>query len=480
MALEEALQRIAELEKELAQAKQTIVFLLNRISELEKRLSKDSHNSHKPPSTDGLKRKKRKRSLRKKSGKKPGGQKGHPGHHLKSVAKPDTIIPLNVANCSHCGQDLSGVEGKDGEHRQVFELPKIRHVVIEYRSEEKTCPFCLEVTRGVFPDGVNSPVQYGPGVKAAVVYLQQGQFLSFERTSQTMADLFELPISEGMLMTCLEEGYDRLGPAADSIKTEIQGAPIVHSDETGMRVKETLQWIHSASTKTSTLYALHPKRGKEGMDAMGVLSKVQGRAIHDGWKSYFDYDNLLHGLCNAHHLRELISVVETENAPWAQPMIDFLLMVKIEKEARVEAGFHAFSRDNILEFELAYEKLLSEGCTYYSTRLPPPSKTEGKRGRKKQWPGKNLLDRLKEHRASVLAFMYDFNVPFDNNLAERDIRMCKLRQKISGEFRTEKGAKIFCRIRSVFSTAKKRSINIFYLLQRVFNGCPANLCLNSP
>jgi transposase len=243
-------------------------------------------------------------------------------------------------------------------------------------------------------------------------------------------------------------------------------------DETGVRIEGKLYWLHSSGTDELTHYEVHEKRGTEAMDAIGILPSFRGIVVHDHWKSYFKYTDCLHALCNAHHLRELIYIVETEQAPWANDMILLLLNVK---EAKDTCNSSEFDAATIARIEKNYDRIIQEGLEFYKIRAPPQVGNPEKRGRKKQEPGKNLLDRLDVYRKETLRFMVDFSVPFDNNLAERDIRMTKVRQKISGCFRTFLGGHMFCRIRGYIASAKKQTINPFSALHAVFLGEPVAL-----
>ena len=230
-----------------------------------------------------------------------------------------------------------------------------------------------------------------------------------------------------------------------------------------------LWWTHSASTAEATYYGIHRKRGREAADEIGILPGFIGRAIHDFWKPYFGYD-CLHGLCNAHHLRELIFVHEQHRQDWAKRMIDCLLDIKDAVEAAGETADH-LAAEQLQNFEVRFQQVLDEG--YAQNPLPPqPAGAKKKRGPRKKSKPRNLLERLDGHRSDALAFMYDFSVPFDNNQAERDLRMMKVQQKISGMFRTEEGAEAFCRIRSYISTARKNSVGAMDALDRLFGGNP--------
>ena len=450
--------------------------LEERVQSLENQLARNSRNSSKPPSSDGFK-KPAPKSLRKKGRRKSGGQPGHTGHTLKMADKPDHTQVHRVEKCEHCGRSLIDQSADSVEKRQVHDLPPLRLIVTEHQAETKTCA-CGHLNKAAFPEGINAPVQYGEGIKAAAVYLKNYQFLPYERTCELLNDFFGCPMSEGTLANIIAQSHTLAADPVEKIKELIGQAAVAHFDETGSRVDGKLWWLHSASTAQATYYSIHRKRGSEAIDEIGILPDFIGRAIHDFWKPYFGYD-CLHGLCNAHHLRELIFVHEQHQQDWADRMIDCLLDIKevvdqakqITDRSACNAQAGHLAADPIQAFEARYQQILDEG--YARNPLPPlPRNAKKRRGRRKKTKARNLLERLDEHRGEVLAFMYDFNVPFDNNLAERDIRMMKVQQKISGMFRTEEGAKAFCRIRSYISTARKNAIGAMDALTRLFSGNP--------
>jgi len=438
-----------------------------RVRHLEDQLAKNSRNSSKPPSTDGFKKPSPK-SLRKKGQRKSGGQPGHTGHTLKRIEKPDRTEVHRVEACECCRRSLVDHEPDSVEKRQVHDLPARRLVVTEHQAEIKRC-CCGHLNKAAFPEGLNAPVQYGPGLKAAAVYLKNYQFLPFDRTCELLGDLFGCGISEGALANILASCAQRLEDPLQQIKEHIGQASVAHFDESGSRVEGRLWWLHAASTSNATYYDIHRKRGSEAFDAINILPDFIGRAIHDFWKPYFGY-LCLHGLCNAHHLRELIFVHEQHQQGWAEQMIDCLLDIKDAVDQAGQTTDH-LPEKQIQAFEARYQQILDEG--YAQNPLSPqPANAKKRRGRRKKTKPRNLLERLDQHRKEALAFMYDFNVPFDNNLAERDIRMMKVQQKISGMFRTEQGAKAFCRIRSYISTARKNAVGAIDALARVFSGTP--------
>lgn len=463
--IHEALRAIEALEHQVRDLSVRLEASEQRVKHLEGQVAKNSRNSSKPPSTDGF-NKPEPKSLRKKSTRPSGGQPGHQGQTLAMVEKPQRTKRHRIERCACCGRSLAHRPHEGIEKRQVHDLPPRGLIVTEHQAEIKQCP-CGHLNKAAFPAGVNAPTQYGPQLKAVAVYLKNYQFLPFERTCELLGDLFDSPISEGTLANIIGECHARLEQPVQQIKEQIAQATVAHFDESGARVEKKLWWLHTASTANATYYDIHPKRGTEALEAIGILSGFGGRAIHDFWTPYFGYD-CAHGLCNAHHLRELIFVHEQHQQPWAAEMIDCLLEIKAAVTLARPLADH-LTRVQIQDFEARYQSVLDQG---YALNPLLPAPAIKKRGRRKKTKSRNLLERLDQHRLQALAFMYDFNVPFDNNLAERDIRMMKVQQKISGMFRSEDGAKAFCRIRSYISTVRKNALGALWAIARVFAGDP--------
>ncbi len=453
-----ALARIDELEQQVAQQNE-------RLQKLEDRLAKNSHNSGKPPSSDGVKKPKT-RSLRRASGRSQGGQKGHQGHTLEMVADPHYEEVQRLTTCPHCAHDLSQEPVIGHEKRQLFDLPPMEIEVTEYQAEIKQCPRCRQQAKATFPDTITAPVQYGPRLKAHAVYFNQYQLIPWARTCEVFADLYRHQPAEAFVQEALQGCYEQIQPTLAEVKETIKTEKVAHFDETGMRVLGKLHWLHVASTARLTYYGVHVKRGQVGMRDIGILPQFTGRAIHDHYHSYFQFRHCLHGLCNAHHLRELQFMTDQYHQPWAAQMSQLLLDIKAAV-ARAPTTHRSLSPYQCRQFSDTYDEILAAGLA----ANPMPEKPAQK-GRPKQTPPKNLLDRLQKHKLQVLAFMYDFRVPFTNNLAERDVRMVKVKQKISGSFRTLNGAEIFCAIRSYISTARKQGINVLDALEDAFSGNP--------
>jgi transposase len=447
---------------------QRIAFLEERVEGLENQCRKNSRNSSKPPSSDGFKP--RTKSLRSKSERHSGGQTGHPGNTLEWSSQVDRVELHRVAACEACGASLADIAVEAWDARQVQDLAPIRLTVTEHQAEVKCCPHCQTMNRGEFPTQVNSVVQYGASLKGLIVYLLDYQLLPSARVAQLCADVLGCEISEGVLYTSRERCFAELASVEAAIRQQLGQAQVIHCDETGMRLNGKLWWLHVASTDGLTFYFIHAKRGKVAMDAMEILPQYEGISVHDGLRSYGQYD-CDHALCNAHHLRELAFITERYHQTWAAQMDTLLREIKQQVDQAKAQGHTTLPRETLQCFEERYHSLIATGFAANPSPEPPPD-TAKSRGRPKQSPAKNLLDRLQLHQAQVLAFMYDFRVPFDNNQAERDLRMMKLKQKISGGFRTLAGAQMFSRIRGYLSTLKKQGQPILESLKQVFLGNP--------
>ena len=431
--------------------------LTAKVAELEGRLAQDSRNSSKPPSSEGYGKPKPK-SLRIPGQNPTGGQKGHEGHTLKKAERPDHIVthaPPTI--CDECGSLL--LEVTVAETRQVFDLPPTHYEVTEHRVLEAHYA-CGKLHRSEFPEGVNAPVQYGPCLKAAVVHLTQHHMLPAQRTAELMGDLFDLPLSDATVLAAVDEAHQRLEPTVTAIGQAISAAPIAYADETGLRVDGKLHWLHVLATGLLTWMGIHPHRGKKAFDAFGLLTSFVGTLIHDGWKPYRDLV-CKHALCNAHHLRELTYVFEEMGQAWANLLIEML----VDACHEVTAAGGPLTADRIAHFRSLYLEIIAAGEA--ANPCAPPS---GKRGRTRQSKAVNLLRRLRTYADDVLRFMTDPGVPFTNNLAEQAVRMPKVKQKVSGCFRTLAGAQSFCTIRSYLDTLRKQGANLFHALTQTFQG----------
>ena len=443
-----------------------------RINTLERQQAKDSHTSSLPPSSDRFVRPPK--SLRQKSGKRAGGQQGHRGHHLRQVETPDEILIHPVLCCEHCQHDMHTQPAAMPERRQVIDLPTKRLWVTEHRVEEKQCPTCFHLTRASFPETVKAPAQYGTSIQALATYLVEGQAVPYARASHLLQELFGvLQLSAGSIATFVTTCHQQLAEVETQIKAALVKAPVLNQDETGLRVGTTGWWVHVCSTDRLTHYAAHPSRGRVALNAIGIAPQFRGTSVHDGLLSYQGYC-FTQALCNVHHLRELTFVEEELGQVWARMMKDLLLEMKAEVEQAKGLDQHHVDVQILASFLRRYDELLTEG---YLANPPPstPKKSEHSKrtpGRPKQSLARNLLNRLSESKWAVLRFLLDFAVPFDNNQAERDLRMIKVQQKVSGCFRTEDGVAMFCRIRSSLSTLHKQGIKLFPALNHTFLGHP--------
>jgi transposase len=455
--------RIEELEGQLMGA-------LLRIEELERRQAKDSHNSSKPPSSDSLGRKSRKQ--RKKSDKTRGGQRGHVGHMLQAVENPDQVIQHRASHCEACHCSLSEETGQLKERRQVTDLPELRLQVTEHQVQAICCPECEHITTAKFPEGVNAPAQYGPRLQALTVYLSQYQLLPLERICELLADLQLCQLSQGTVVNWIARASSTLQPWMQTLKELLVSSSLNHVDETGGHIKGLLHWFHVNATKWLTLYSWHRKRGKAAIEAIGILPHYQGRAVHDRLASYDSYP-CKHSVCGAHLLRDCLFVAEQEKQPWAQAMFDLLQgMAKATEQWRAQ-GAKILPKAERDDWVAQYFCVLSDGFAAHMACAPQETSTLPKKtGRRKQDASKNLLDALLKRAEQVLAFLDDLSIPFTNNLAERDLRMIKLQQKISGTFRSEEGATAFCAIRSYLSTMRKQGRCMLEALAAVFKGSP--------
>jgi len=435
--------------------------LERQLKELKARLALNSANSGKPPSSDGLAKPAPKpKSLRVRTGRRPGGQTGHPGRTLQPVTKPDQVQvhKLDRCNCGACrGVSLRAQPVLDYQQRQVFELPQKPLEVTEHQAEIKRCPVSGRLVTAAFPGGVTAPAQYGPRFLAQLVYLNDQHFIPYQRLTQICQDLYGQPLSEATIAAANQRAYEHLAPFEQTLRELLPQAPVNHCDESGLRVAKTLHWLHVVSNANLTFYGVHPKRGSEAMDALGILPRCKNWLIHDHWKPYFTYDHCRHALCNEHHLRELKFLHEEQREDWARPMSDFLLRCLARRK-----DFGVLNEQQFKQVHAEYRAILRQG------RRRHPRRADGAA----QSKAANLLDRLEDFDLNVLAFTIFAEVPFTNNVAERDIRMEKTRQKVSGCFRTLHGARSFARIRSYISTCRKQNENILDALEKAIAGRP--------
>jgi transposase len=459
--------QITHLQQELAHQQHLSFQLSRRNSELEALIVKDSHNSSRPPSSDHPSVK-RTSSLRRPSGKSVGGQPGHPGHTRPLVKRPARVIRHQAPCCHRCQSSLLAAPVLHHERRQVIEMVPQRLRVTEHRAEVRHCARCGAKTKAEFPQEVRATVQYGDSIKARALYLLQYQLLPYARVGEVMRDLFGCAISPGTILRQVGACSQELIETELKIKRKLRRSPVIHSDETGLRVKGKCHYVHVTSNSRLTHYACDVRRGRGAIEEINILPRYRGTIVHDGWSAYTLYPQCRHGLCGAHLLRELTFFAELseESKKWAEPLCKLLVEIKREVEEVRERGGERLDDERQVALTACYEELVGEGIK----ANPPP---EGKEPMLKQ--ARNLLLRLQRRQQEVLLFMRDFTVPFDNNQAERDLRMVKLRQKTSGCFRTAQGAAHFCRIRSYLSSVRKQGKPVLKALQRACQERPLSL-----
>jgi transposase len=441
-----------------------LTILEERVAQLEQQLKQDSHNSHKPPSSDGLKR--TISSTRTKSNRSSGGQQGHKGSTLAMKETPDKTIEHTLDRCS-CGCSLKRVPLRRKHRRQVIDIPLPQIEYTEHQSDEKQCPRCGEIIVAPFPEGIEKSIQYGANIKSFAVYLIQYQLIPLKRTQELLRNMFHIEISQGTLLNWTQELHKKVKPAEKEIVQQLKQADTVHADETGIFCENRLHWAHVVGTSHLTHLQMHPKRGSQAIDDIGIIGSLRGRVIHDFFSSYFKYD-IEHGICNAHLNRELTAAYENDKQGWALKMKELLLRIyKRVEQAKVQNEC-SLSSQTCHYYKRQYRALLTI-AKFSNPRQESPPRT---RGRPKQTKVRNLIERMSDYQDEVLAFMEDFRVPFTNNQAERDLRMLKVKQKISGTFRSRAGGNAFCRIRGYLSTACKNACSAFDAIVMAFNGNP--------
>ena len=460
-------EQVVQLTSTVNELKQIIVKQNQLIAELREQLNKNSRNSSKPPSSDGYK-KPAPKSLREKSGKKPGGQAGHKGEHLKIAIEPSKIITYMPDECRCCSRyEVCQGHACISETRRVVDAC-VDVKVTAHEAMEVVCPLSGKRVRGSFPEAVKGPIQYGETLQALIVAFSTVGAVSTNRIHELFGNVFGIPLSTSTIVKMVHQCSDKLVGTEEQLKQRMANAGIAHFDETGIRVDKHLRWVHVASDRNSTYLYMSNKRGKEGMDEGNVLPLFHGIAIHDCWASYWKY-GIEHGVCCAHLLRELIGIQENHpEQKWAKRFQKLLLKMKAAKDTAISSGNEILPDEIIREFEQEYDRILKSAYK----RNPEPGKTPGKKGKPKRGKILALIDRLHKYKASVCLFIKNFAVPFDNNQAERDLRMVKVKTKVSGCFRTEDGAKDFLRIMSYTGTAKKRGKNPYEAIRLALLGQP--------
>lgn len=432
-------------------------------AELRARVSLNSLNSSKPPSSNPFIKPK---SLREKTGRKPGGQPGHKGHTLRVSRKPDVRIEHKVNHCNHCGLDIPQNESTGYKTRQVVDV-QIIPIVTEHCVQSKICPVCGKETTAAFPQGVNHYIQYGDTFNSIIICLNKGNYIPYDRLSKISKDILGIPVSSGTLVNIIHECGKSLEDSMEYIKDQLKQASVVHFDETGTRVKGKNQWLHTAGNEQFTYVETHVKRGSAATDDIGILPVFEGTAVHDFWKSYYKYLGCKHALCNAHILRELTGISENFKQKWSEHMKS--LLVEIKRSVDTAGG--RLTPLEAAAYEVRYDEILSAGDKENPIDMDTLAR-KNTRGRTARSKARNLLDRMKLYKQDILKFMIDPEIPFDNNLAERDIRMSKLQQKISGGFRSDEGNEAFSNIRSYISTATKQGISMFESIYAAVSGKP--------
>ena len=460
--------KILQQEDVLIEQENFIQQQVERIKELESRLNRNSQNSNMPPSMDIFDKPKR-TNTREKTGRKTGGQPGHIGITLQAVEKPDLIENHDVVECEHCKHDLSKITADKILKRQVADVPQIRAIITEHHIASKTCPSCKKVTAAPEAKKFTQAIQYGDSVKALATYLGSAQLLPLARTVEVFKDVVGIEISQGTLVNIQEEMAAKITPSTDNIKEQLTEAEIVDYDETGMRVGGEKNWVHNASNDKLTSYDVHEKRGTEAMDEINILPRAKGIKVTDELAAYNKYEGL-RALCNGHLDRELKGMIETyENQPWLKDMRKLMLRIKRTVDRYKKNGKKELSERLLKKFSRQYDHVLMRA----ELQVPIPEQPKKKkRGKLKQHPAKNLYDRLLKRKANRLLFMYNFKVPFTNNQAERDLRIIKLRVKISGGYRSRDGAKQGLKTRSYISTCRKQNVNVMDSLRRAAAGKP--------
>ena len=445
----------AEIKEAFKEVKLENADLKVRITELEARLNSNSSNSSKPPSSDGYMKKPA--FPRKKKGKQ-GGQQGHKGRTLQQVEHPDKTVKHKPGQCD-CGHVFSDEELSVAETRQVFDLPQPKLEVTAHQLLKGKCPVCGKWHKASAPDGVNAPVQYGRGVKTLATLLNVDYRIPFKKLQILFSDLFGYAINESTVYSASRLCYEMLEPTEEVIESGVVKSDATHADETGLRVAGKLHWLHTASSLLYTYLFVHERRGRVALDSeKSVLNRISGWLVHDCWSSYFKYHTMHHAICGAHILRELEGLIENGQSKWARVFKTFLMNVfEMPLEERVKRREHIEARFSLI-------------CGLGEKAEPPPRKTPGKRGKYKRTKGRNLVERLIRNKEAVLAFAFNREVPFTNNLAERDIRPAKVKQKVSNCFRTLSGAEIYARIAGFVSTARKHDRNVFSELYTTFEG----------
>jgi transposase len=433
-----------------------IAELTERVAELEGQIKANSRNSSKPPSSDGL-LKPNAKSLREKTGRRPGGQQGHKGHGLKIEREPDEVVKIEPLACPRCGFNFAGVQGIGVDTRYVYDV-QVEMKLVRYEIYETVCPACGACTRGKPPEDCKGTLNYGNMLRTLVVVLTQYACVGIDKTRKILRDLLGVPISGGTVKSIQRQFAGTTVATISEIKRNLLASPTLNVDETGGRIAGKTQWFHVASNSKYTLLTPHGKRGKEGSEATGVISDYKGILVHDCWKPYFGFDQCEHALCVAHLLRELNALIE-QGQLWAGEMKDLLLGMKRAVDHRKNEDNTELSRYYKTIFKTRYDEVLAQAeAKIVKSTVRKKSKAE------------NLLIRLRQYRTEIIRFTENFDVPFDNNQAERDVRNIKVKQKVSGNFRTTDGALDYADTVSVIGTVVKHGLSVVHSVKNLFDG----------
>ena len=457
-----------ELINTVAELNQTIDELNQTIKELKEQLNKNSKNSSKPPSSDGLKKPNKDRSLRQKSGKKQGAQDGHDGVYLSVISNPDFIEKHMHSDCDGCPyRDSCLDKACVKESRHEIDAEVVVNVTEHQLIVVHDCPLQHCEKAGAFPTDIKATVQYGKNLQAMVVAFNTVGAVSINRTHEILSSVFNIPLSTGTIKNMVTRCAEVLKPTYDKIFHTMVNLGLIHCDETGTRVDGKTWWVHNVSDMDFTYLGIHKKRGHLGMDDLGILPLFKGIVVHDCWTSYWKYPDITHAVCCAHLLRELNGVIENHpEQTWAPEFRDLLLAMKKVRDKALTKGKDEISYYHLHKFDKKYDEIIKIALA----ENPLPEETTKKRGRKKKSKVLNLISRLENYKASVCLFINNLCVPFDNNQAERDLRMIKVKTKVSGCFRSEEGAQEYLTIMSYIGTAHKHGINAFTAIREALNG----------
>lgn len=458
----------AKLIMQVESMQKTIDRMAETIARLEEQVNKNSSNSSKPPSSDGLK--KQPKSLREKSGKKQGGQEGHKGTTLSITSRPNHVIPHMPAECTGCPYHEQCLkQGEVAEARSVIDVTLKTDVTEHQTIKVRCCPMSGIPMTGSFPEGVNANLQYGPGLQALVTSLSTVGAVSAARIHEIVGAMLGIPLSTGTVVKMVGRCSAGLKDTLEQIRQYLIPSEVAHCDETGFRVDKKTVWAHVFSNELYTYLSLSGKRGRDGMDEAGILPVYTGIATHDCWQPYWKYEGMLHAICCAHLLRELKGMEENHpDQTWHKRFADLLMEMKKVRDKAVSEGKAALNYYYLHKFSTCYDEIIQSACA----ENPLPEAVPGKKGRRKRGKVRALIDRLQKYKHSVMMFVKDFRADFDNNLAERDLRNIKVKTKVSGCFRTWEGAKDYLTIMSYVGTARKHGKNAYEAIYNAVTGNP--------